>query len=83
MGFLRLIRFARLRHSFMAAFRLLRSPRVPVRLKLTAAVVALLILSPLNVLGYIPFIGLFDDVALLGLLAGWFVRAAGRHELAA
>ncbi len=57
----------------------MRSPLVPLHLKLIAGVLALLIVSPLNILGDIPFLGLLDDVALLSLLAGWFVSAAARH----
>jgi uncharacterized membrane protein YkvA (DUF1232 family) len=50
------------------------------RLKLTALALALFILSPLNILGDIPLLGIVDDVALLALLINWFVRAAERHE---
>ncbi|HEY5341710.1 MAG TPA: hypothetical protein VIK27_11845 [Candidatus Aquilonibacter sp.] len=57
----------------------MRDPRVPLHLKLIAAALALLIVSPLNLLGDIPFLGLFDDVALLSLLAGWFAVAAARY----
>jgi uncharacterized membrane protein YkvA (DUF1232 family) len=58
----------------------MRSRRVPLHLKLIAAALALVILSPLNILGDIPIIGMVDDVALLGVLAGWFVAAAARHD---
>jgi uncharacterized membrane protein YkvA (DUF1232 family) len=78
--FLRLVRSWR---SFIAAFRLMRSNEVPLHLKLIAAALALVILSPINILGDIPLLGLFDDVALLGLLAGWFVGIAGRYAAAA
>ncbi len=64
--------------SFGPALRLMRHPSVPLYLKLIAAGLALLILSPINVLGDIPLLGVFDDVALLALLAGWFVGAATR-----
>jgi uncharacterized membrane protein YkvA (DUF1232 family) len=57
----------------------MRHPDVPMHLKIVAAAAALVILSPFNILGDIPFLGIFDDVALLGLLAGWFVTAAGRY----
>lgn len=50
--------------------------RVPLRLKLLALAGALFILSPLNILGDIPLLGMFDDIALLGFLADWFVRAS-------
>lgn len=72
----RFFRLVRAWRSFAAAFRLMRHPSVPVHLKVIAAGLALLILSPLNLLGDIPLLGLFDDVALLGLLAGWFVGVA-------
>ncbi|HVA33414.1 MAG TPA: hypothetical protein VNG31_04655, partial [Candidatus Baltobacteraceae bacterium] len=52
---------------------------VQLHLKLIAGALALLILSPLNLLGDIPLLGLFDDVALLALLAGWFTGAASRY----
>jgi len=55
---------------------LLRSDRVPRRLKIVALVLALLIVSPLNVLGDIPLLGIADDAALLALLLNWFVGAA-------
>jgi uncharacterized membrane protein YkvA (DUF1232 family) len=80
---LRLIHLTRLRQSFASAFRLMQSPRVPLRLKLIAAVLALLFLSPLNPLGDIPLLGVFDDAVLFGILASWFVRAASRHDLGA
>ncbi len=81
--FLRLARLYRIRRTMIDAFRLLRDPRVPLRLKLVALGLALLILSPLNILGDIPFLGLVDDVALMSMLAGWFVRAAGRAQATA
>jgi uncharacterized membrane protein YkvA (DUF1232 family) len=56
----------------------MRHPSVPLYLKLIAGGLALLILSPIDVLGDIPLLGLFDDVALLALLAGWFTHAATR-----
>lgn len=56
------------------------SPRVPMRLKLGALALALLILSPLNVLGDIPLLGIADDSVLLALLLNWFVRVAARHH---
>jgi uncharacterized membrane protein YkvA (DUF1232 family) len=82
MRFLRFFRFFRAWRSFGAAMRLMRHPQVPLHLKLFAVAGALLIISPLNILGDIPFLGLFDDVALLALLAGWFVGVAGRYASA-
>ena len=64
------------RRTIARAFLLARDARVPMRLKLLALVGAVFILSPLNILGDIPLLGLLDDAALLALLATWFVRAA-------
>ena len=57
----------------------MRDARVPVRLKLLTAAGALFILSPLNILGDIPLLGILDDAALVALLLAWFVRAASRY----
>lgn len=77
---MRFFRLVRVWRSFGSAFKLMRSPRVPLHLKLGAVALALLIMSPLNLLGDIPFLGLLDDVALLSLLAGWFVGMAAKHD---
>ncbi|HEY8314812.1 MAG TPA: hypothetical protein VIG51_11690 [Candidatus Baltobacteraceae bacterium] len=58
---------------------LMRDERVPLKLKLLAAALALFILSPLNVLGDIPLLGFFDDAALLLLLSTWFVNQASKQ----
>ena len=83
MKWFRLLRLYRIRTTLVDAYRLLRDPLVPLRLKLIVLGLALLILSPLNILGDIPVLGLVDDVALLSLLAGWFVGAAARSQAAA
>jgi len=44
--------------------------------KAAAVLAALLIISPLNILGDIPFLGFLDDAALLGLLVHFFVSFA-------
>ena len=79
MRILRFFRLFRVWRSFGSALRLMRDPGVPLHLKLIAGALALVIISPVNILGDIPLLGLFDDVALLALLAGWFTRAAGRY----
>ena len=79
MRILRFFRLFRAWRSFGTAFRLIRDRGVPMHLKLVALAGALVIISPLNILGDIPILGLFDDVALLALLAGWFVGAASRY----
>jgi uncharacterized membrane protein YkvA (DUF1232 family) len=76
MRVLRFFRLFRAWRSFGSALRLMRHPGVPLHLKLIAGGLALLILSPLNILGDLPLLGLFDDVALLALLAGWFTGVA-------
>jgi uncharacterized membrane protein YkvA (DUF1232 family) len=77
---MRYFRLVRVWRSFANAFKLMRNPRVPLSLKLIAGVLGLLIVSPLNLLGDLPLLGLVDDVALLSLLAGWFVAAAARRD---
>jgi uncharacterized membrane protein YkvA (DUF1232 family) len=42
---------------------------------------AVLIVSPLDILGDIPVIGLFDDVTLLALLVNLFVLVSERWTL--
>jgi uncharacterized membrane protein YkvA (DUF1232 family) len=54
----------------------MRNERVPRPLKVGTAIAALLIVSPLNLLGDIPILGLIDDAALLALLATLFVNLA-------
>jgi uncharacterized membrane protein YkvA (DUF1232 family) len=80
---LRLLRLYRIRRTMLDAYRMLRNPLVPLRLKLIALGLAVLILSPLNILGDIPLLGLVDDLALLSLLAGWFIGAAARSQASA
>ena len=80
---MRLLRlFLTSRRTIVRAWALGRDARVPKHLKILAALGALLILSPLNLLGDIPLIGFFDDVALIGFLLSWFVRVAGRDAAA-
>jgi len=67
------------RRTVARAYELVRDPRVPVRLKVLTAACALFILSPLNILGDIPLLGIFDDAALLLMLLSWFVRAGSRY----
>jgi uncharacterized membrane protein YkvA (DUF1232 family) len=82
MRIFRFFRLLRAWRSFGSALRLMRHPGVPLYLKLFTGAAALLIISPLNILGDIPLLGLFDDVALLALLAGWFTGVASRYAAA-
>lgn len=64
--------------NFKRVLPLMRDDRVPAQLKFTAAILAVLIISPLDIFGDIPVIGLFDDAFLLTLLCAVFVWAATR-----
>jgi len=66
------------RTAIFRVFPMMRHADVPLALKLATAALALLILSPINILGDIPFLGMFDDAALLTMLCMWFVGRAGR-----
>ena len=58
---------------------LVRDTRVPLSLKLVAAAIALLVISPVDLFSDIPVLGALDDAALLTLLCIWFVRQASKH----
>ena len=64
--------------NFRRALPLLRDARVPLQLKLLTGILALLIVSPVDVFGDIPLLGLFDDAVLLTLLCALFVAIATR-----
>lgn len=55
------------------AWPLIRDKRVPAGLKAVTGVLALLIISPLDVFGDIPVLGVLDDAVLLTLLCMLFV----------
>ncbi len=61
------------------AVPLMRDMRVPLMLKAATLVIAVLIISPIDLFSDIPGLGLLDDAALLSLLCYWFVRLASRH----
>lgn len=58
---------------------LIRDARVPLSLKLVAAAIALLVISPIDLFGDVPVLGALDDAALLTLLCMWFVSRAAKH----
>ena len=62
--------------NFKRAWPLLRDERVPAGLKAVTGVLALFIISPLDIFGDIPVIGLLDDAVLLTLLSMAFVAVA-------
>ena len=65
--------------AIVRTFPLMRDARVPLFLKAVAGAIALLVISPIDVFGDIPILGMLDDVALLSLLCMWFVHQAGKH----
>jgi uncharacterized membrane protein YkvA (DUF1232 family) len=58
---------------------LARDARVPANLKLIAAAIGLLVISPIDLFGDIPVLGALDDAALLTLVCMWFVSQASKH----
>ena len=65
-------------HNFRRVLPLMGDRRVPLGLKVATAIAGLLIISPLDVFGDIPVLGLLDDAVLLTLLAMLFVMLATR-----
>jgi len=74
MHLMRLLGAARL--SIPRVVPLMRDRAVPFWLKAACVALALVIVSPLDLFGDIPVLGLFDDAALLALLASAFVLVA-------
>jgi uncharacterized membrane protein YkvA (DUF1232 family) len=64
--------------NFRRMLPLMRDQRVPAAMKASTAILALLIISPLDVFGDIPVLGLLDDAVLLTLLCSAFVWLATR-----
>ena len=62
--------------SVMAVLPHMRDNRVPFGLKVGTVGLALLIVSPLDIFGDIPVLGLLDDAVLLTLLSMGFVAIA-------
>ncbi|HET7814269.1 MAG TPA: hypothetical protein VFL13_07830 [Candidatus Baltobacteraceae bacterium] len=59
----------------------MRDERVPAVLKGGTALLGVLIISPLDVFGDIPVLGVLDDAVLLTLLCSAFVMLATRLTL--
>ncbi len=66
------------RRNLFRVAPLMRDARVPSALKAGTIAAALLIVSPLDVFGDIPALGVLDDGILLVLLLAWFVTQATR-----
>jgi uncharacterized membrane protein YkvA (DUF1232 family) len=71
-----------LRRNAARVGRLFLDQRVPMPLKAATAVSALLILSPADLLGDVPLLGMLDDTMLLVLLAWLFVRLCPKDVVA-
>jgi len=69
----------RAKTSLLRVVPMLQDARVPGHLKWGAGALALLIVSPLDLFGDIPVLGLLDDAALLSILAVAFVALATKH----
>lgn len=65
--------------AIFRAVPLMRDERVPLALKLAAAAMALLVISPIDVFGDIPVLGALDDATLLILICMWFVSQAAKR----
>jgi len=65
--------------AILRTIPLVRDVRVPLSLKLIAAAIAVLVISPLDIFSDIPVLGALDDAALLTLLCVWFVSQASKH----
>lgn len=74
--FERLRILARLPGYLALSWRLFRDPRVPQQSKALAVAAIVLILSPLDILDWIPGIGGASEVALLALVLRSFIMAA-------
>jgi uncharacterized membrane protein YkvA (DUF1232 family) len=72
-----LFRLGALRALFRTArlsWRLVRDARTPFAPKLFLAAAVALILSPINIPGFIPLLGQLEDVALLALALNLFLK---------
>ncbi len=67
---------AKAKHSVFAVIPHMRDARVPVALKAITVLLAVLVISPLDIFGDIPVLGLLDDAVLLTLLSMGFVAVA-------
>jgi uncharacterized membrane protein YkvA (DUF1232 family) len=71
LGYLLLTTFRRASLHFM-------NPSVPLKLKVLALAAVAFVISPLNLLGDIPLLGILDDVVLFGFVLNLFIRASDR-----
>ncbi len=67
------------RKKLLRVVPLMRDDRVPTALKAITLILGVLVISPLDIFGDIPVLGVMDDAALLALLCVWFVSRANKH----
>jgi uncharacterized membrane protein YkvA (DUF1232 family) len=80
MGVMKLLRtLGSLRRNLPRVIPLMRDRRVSLGLKLCTVAAALFVVSPADLLGDIPVVGMVDDAVLLALLANLFVGVASRQ----
>lgn len=62
-------------HRFRVAWRLGRSPAVPLRARLPLLALLLYLAMPLDIVpDFIPVLGQLDDVLIAGIAVWWFLR---------
>jgi uncharacterized membrane protein YkvA (DUF1232 family) len=62
--------------QILLGWRLFVDPRVPAFTKIVAAAAILLLLSPLDVLDWVPFVGGAGSLALVAMVLRSFINAA-------
>lgn len=62
-------------HRFRLAWRLARSPRVPLRARLPLLALLVYLAMPLDIVpDFIPVLGQLDDLLIAGIAVWWFMR---------
>lgn len=62
-------------HRFRLAWRLARSPRVPLRARLPLGALLIYLAMPLDIVpDFIPVLGQLDDLLIAGIAVWWFLR---------
>jgi len=76
-------KLARSAPMYLALYRrLLADPRVPKAAKAGLLGAAGFAVSPLNLPAFIPFVGALDEIAIIALAHGWFMKRIPKDVLA-